>query len=63
MERSFFEIDGVIDGIDDEVGVVEEVVEDGNRFLDFIFMRGRKMLIFGFILESGIIEKNYIYLK
>lgn len=63
VERPPFETDGATDGTDDEVGVVEEAVEDGNRSPDSISMRGRKMLILGLILESGIIEKNYTYLK
>lgn len=50
MERLFFEIVEVMEGVEDDVGVVEEVGEDGNSFLDFIFM----------IEEKDWIRFNYL---
>lgn len=46
MERPPFETDEATEGIEDEVGVAEEAVEDGNRSPDSISMGGRQMLIY-----------------
>lgn len=40
VERPPFETDEATEGIEDEVGVVEEVVEDGNLSPDSISIRG-----------------------
>lgn len=47
VERPPFETDEATEGIEDEVGVVEEAVEDGNRSPDSISMGRRQTLIFG----------------
>ena len=46
VERPPFGTDEATEGIEDDVGVVEEAVEDGNRSPDSISMRSRQMLIF-----------------
>lgn len=46
VERPPFETDEATEGIEDEVGVAEEAVEDGNRSPDSISMGGRQMLIY-----------------
>lgn len=53
MERQPFETDEATEGIEDEVGGVEEVVEDGNLSPDSISNRGRKML--NVIFDTGIV--------
>lgn len=45
MERPPFDTDEATEGIEEEVGMVAEAVEDGNRSPDSISMRGRKILI------------------
>lgn len=42
MERPPFETDEATEGIDDEVGIVEEAVEDGNRSPDSIIYEREK---------------------
>lgn len=46
MERPPFETDEATEGIEDEVGVAEEAVEDGNRSPDSMSMGRGQMLIF-----------------
>lgn len=45
MERPPFGMDEATEGMEDDVGVVEEAVEDGNRSPDSISVRRRQMLI------------------
>lgn len=42
VERPPFETDEATEGIDDEVGIVEEAVEDGNRSPDSIIYEREK---------------------
>lgn len=51
MERPPFETDEATEGIEDEVGIVEEAVEDGNRSPDSIIYKREKNAV----LHSGII--------
>ena len=46
VERPPFETDEATEGIEDEVGVAEEAVEDGNRSPDSMSMGRGQMLIF-----------------
>lgn len=43
MERPPLETGEATEGIEDEVGTVEEAVEDGNRSPDSISVRGRNL--------------------
>lgn len=51
VERPPFETDEATEGIEDEVGIVEEAVEDGNRSPDSIIYKREKNVV----LHSGII--------
>lgn len=60
VERPPFDTDEATEGIEEEVGTVEEAVEDGNRSPDSISMRGRKILVLS-VRQRKYSKELYIF--